>query len=88
VDGVSIDGSVSLAFAKKELQEICTVQGNLDQILLAEDKAAMLAQAKEIIEALGDKPFVFNLGHGILPHTPPENMQALCDFIRNSAGKP
>jgi uroporphyrinogen decarboxylase len=85
VDGVNIDSSVSLGWARKELQGSCVLQGNLDPLLLAEDKAAMLAQAKQIISLLGDKSFVFNLGHGILPHTPVENVQALCDLLKNGA---
>ncbi len=82
VDAVSFDASVPLAWVAANLQPVCTVQGCLDPILLADDKQAMLAQAEEIIAALGDKPFVFNLGHGILPHTPVEHMQALCDLLK------
>lgn len=81
VDGISIDASVPLAYAK-QLQEVCVVQGNLDPVLLAEDKNAMLAQAKRIVDTLGNKSFVFNLGHGILPHTPIENVSALCAFLK------
>lgn len=84
VDAVNIDGTVTLDWVKKELQELCVVQGNLDPILLAEDKNAMLAQARQIVSVFGHKPFVFNLGHGILPHTPIVNMQALCDFLKGS----
>lgn len=82
VDAVSFDGSLSLADAKKHLQPLVIPQGNLDSVLLAEDKDAVLKRTKMICDALGDKPFVFNLAHGILPHTPPENLQAVCDVIR------
>ena len=60
------------------LQDICAVQGNLDPALMADvTKNAMLAEAKRIVSAfLNDKSFVFNLGHGILPHTPVENVRA------------
>ena len=81
VDGINIDASVPLEYAK-QLQEVCVVQGNLDPVLLAESKQATLAQAKRIVAALGDKSFVFNLGHGILPHTPIENVAALCAFLK------
>lgn len=84
VDVVSFDGSITLDFAKNQLQEQIIVQGNLDSILLAEDKNAMLIQAKKIIENLGRKSFIFNLAHGIVPHTPVENVQALCDLIKES----
>jgi uroporphyrinogen decarboxylase len=84
VDGVSIDASVSLEWAAGELQDMCVVQGNLDNVMLAEDKDAMLAQARKILSVLGAKnnSFVFNLGHGILPHTPVEHVQALCDVLK------
>lgn len=83
IDAISVDASNSLEWIKNELQPICTVQGNLDSLLLAEDKEGMLKQAKKIISVLGDKPFVFNLGHGILPHTPMEHVQALCDLLKS-----
>lgn len=81
VDGISIDASVPLSHAK-QLQDICVVQGNLDPVLLAESKEATLAQAKRILDVMGDKSFVFNLGHGILPHTPVEHVAALCAFLK------
>ena len=84
VDGVSIDASVSLDWARENLQDLCVVQGNLDPVLLAEDKVGLMKQAEIIIEKLsGTNNFIFNLGHGILPHTPIEHMQILCDFLRN-----
>jgi uroporphyrinogen decarboxylase len=83
VDGLSIDHSVPLEWAKEKLGNHVVLQGCLNQLLLADNKTAMLEEAKEIIQIWGDKPFVFNLAHGILPHTPVENMQALCDFLRN-----
>ncbi|MBY0408095.1 MAG: uroporphyrinogen decarboxylase [Rickettsiales bacterium] len=84
VDGISIDAGVPLSFAQK-LQEVCVVQGNLDPVILASSKEATLAQAKRILDAMGNKSFVFNLGHGILPHTPVENVAALCALLRGEA---
>ena len=83
VDGVSIDYSLPLEWAKTHLQDICLIQGNLDPVLLAENKEEMLRQAKLIISMLANKSFIFNLGHGILPHTPVENVQALCDLLKH-----
>jgi uroporphyrinogen decarboxylase len=88
VDAVTVDTSVSLDWAREALQPVCAVQGNLDPLLLAGDKDAMLAQAKRIVSKLGipasgKKSFIFNLGHGILPHTPVEHVRALCDFLKN-----
>ena len=86
VDGVSIDSSVSLAWAAEELLPVCVVQGNLDPLFFAENKESMLAQAKQILQTLGrTNNFIFNLGHGILPYTPVEHVQALCDLLRKYA---
>jgi uroporphyrinogen decarboxylase len=87
VDMVSIDSSVSLEWARRELLAVCGVQGNLDPLLLAQDKDSMLHQAQRIISMLSNasfsnNPFIFNLGHGILPHTPVEHVQSLCDLIK------
>jgi uroporphyrinogen decarboxylase len=81
VDAVSFDGSVSLDFIKNNLQPCVVAQGNLDNILFAEDKGAAVLQTKKILSALADKTFIFNLAHGILPHTPIDNVQAVCDVI-------
>ena len=69
----------------RNCSRICAVQGNLDPLLLAEDKERHAGAGGKIVSiALGKKSFIFNLGHGILPHTPVENMQALCDLLKNS----
>lgn len=83
VNAVSVDLSAPLPWIKENLQPKTVVQGCLDQNLLADNKTAMLAQAAEIISELGDKAFVFNLAHGILPATPIDHMQALCDYLKN-----
>lgn len=83
IDAISFDNSVSLEWVKEHLQPICVVQGNLDPQRLLGEKAELLAAAKKITETLCEKPFVFNLGHGITPPTPIENMQALCEYLKN-----
>jgi uroporphyrinogen decarboxylase len=81
VDAVSVDQTVPLDWIKTKLQPICLVQGCLNNELLADDKQGALSEAKTILATL-DKPFVFNLAHGILPHTPVENIQALCELLK------
>ncbi len=83
VDAISIDGSVSLAWARDTLLPHTVVQGNLDPILLANDKHRMLDEAKRLLSVFSDKPFVFNLGHGILPTTPIDHVEALCNLIKH-----
>ena len=65
VQAVSFDNSVTLDWVKHHLQPHCVVQGNLSPEILAGDQKTLLEEARKIIFALADKPFVFNLGHGI-----------------------
>ena len=84
VDAVGIDGSVPLHWAASDLQDVCAVQGNLDPVLLSVGGDAMAAHTREIVSVLGKGPFVFNLGHGVLKTTPPENVSALVAAVRAS----
>jgi uroporphyrinogen decarboxylase len=58
------------------------VQGNLDPLLLASGGQGMRRQALKILQALGERPFIFNLGHGVLPQTPPEHVARLVKLVR------
>ncbi len=82
VSAVSIDSSVPLEWAAQELQEICAVQGNLDPIMLMVGGDPMIEATREIMSALSEKPFVFNLSHGIQRTTPPEHVSTLVDTVR------
>ncbi|SDH59473.1 uroporphyrinogen decarboxylase [Roseospirillum parvum] len=82
VDAVSLDTTVPVAWAAERLQPLCTVQGNLDPLLVVQGGAAMEKSVAHILETLGKGPFVFNLGHGIVPQTPPENVAALIAQVR------
>ena len=58
------------------------MQGNLDPVHLLVGGAALADRIQAILDALGDGPFVFNLGHGVLPETPPENVALLVETVR------
>jgi uroporphyrinogen decarboxylase len=83
VDGLSLDSGIPVDWAARELQGNHVVQGNLDNLVLLKGGEVLEREAKRILEALGRGPFVFNLGHGILPETPPENVARLAEVIRN-----
>ncbi|MBT4941378.1 MAG: uroporphyrinogen decarboxylase [Rhodospirillaceae bacterium] len=83
VDGVSIDHTVPVSWAAKNLQPICTVQGNLDNHLLLVGGEAMEKEVHKILQTLSGGPFIFNLGHGVLPPTPPEHVERVAELIRN-----
>lgn len=82
VDGVSLDSTVPVAWARDVLQKHCTVQGNLDNLALVAGGDAMEGEIRHILATLGSGPFIFNLGHGILPETPPEHVARLAEMIR------
>jgi uroporphyrinogen decarboxylase len=59
------------------------VQGNLDPIVLCADRTTVEAQAKAILDSVAGRPgHIFNLGHGIIPETPVDNVKALVDFVQ------
>jgi uroporphyrinogen decarboxylase len=82
VDGIGIDPTVSCSWAAATLQPHVTLQGNLDPHRLLVGGAGMENAARSILETLGGGPFIFNLGHGILPATPPENVERLAAIVR------
>ena len=81
VDAISIDSTVPPAWAAAQLQPHCTVQGNLDPVALLAGGKALRDATTRILEVLGHGPFVFNLGEGVLPQTPPEHVSELVDLV-------
>lgn len=85
-DILALDQQVDLSYMQ-ELNNHYNIQGNLDPfILLLQDKRIIKQKVKDIIENLKNAPkaHIFNLGHGILPKTPIENVELLIDTIRNN----
>jgi uroporphyrinogen decarboxylase len=81
VDAVGLDYTVPL-LAGRALQARLPVQGNLDPILLLAGGPAMESRIREIRKMLSRKAHIFNLGHGIVPATPPEHVAALVAAVR------
>lgn len=81
-DGVAIDTSVPVDWAKDTLQPKVTVQGNLDPMLLVTGGDALERETKRILDYLGSGPFIFNLGHGITPQGDPANVEKMLRYIR------
>ena len=86
MNGVSIDHSVGLEWARDHLQNQTCVQGNLDNHALMAGGEALDRSVLKILETLSGGPFIFNLGHGVLPPTPPENVERVAELIRNWGG--
>jgi uroporphyrinogen decarboxylase len=81
----AIDQNLPKKWAQEVLQEKYgkIIQGNLDNILLASgDLDEIEKEVLDILRNFNDKPFIFNLGHGVLPHTPLENVEKVLRVIR------
>lgn len=85
VDGVSCDTSCPLSVMRDVADTGKVVQGNLDPLLLVAGGAALDRRVDEILVALKGRPFIFNLGHGIVPETPPEHVAQLVKRVRHGA---
>ena len=82
VDGVSLDTTIPASWADQALNKVC-LQGNLDPIALLTGGDQMLNDAQHLLDVFKDRPFIFNLGHGVLPGTNPDTVKRLVDFVRS-----
>ena len=83
VEGLGCDTAMPL----REMRALAdrgrvAVQGNLDPLLLAAGGPQLDARVRETLQMMRGAPFIFNLGHGIVPHTPPENVARLVELVR------
>jgi uroporphyrinogen decarboxylase len=80
---IGLDWRIPLNTGWQSLGFKGAVQGNLDPVLLFADWKELKKRAEDILRQAAGRPgHIFNLGHGILPQTPVDNVKALCDFIR------
>jgi uroporphyrinogen decarboxylase len=87
-EGIGLDWRIPLDTGWQSLGLKGAVQGNLDPVLLFADWKELKSRAQDILRRAGGRPgHIFNLGHGILPETPVENVKALSDFIREHSAE-
>ena len=80
---IGLDWRVRLDDGWRALHYASAVQGNLDPAALFADQQEIRKRTQHILEQAGGRPgHIFNLGHGILPETPVENVQALVEYVR------
>ncbi len=82
VDCVALDTSAEPSRVAERIPLHLALQGNLDPLALLAGGAAMMEEACTIADALKGRPHIFNLGHGVLPSTPPEHVAALVEGLR------
>lgn len=84
IDALSVDTAVPLDWVADLVTPYVAVQGNLDPVVLIAGGEAMGEATDRIVQAMKDRPFIFNLGHGVLPETPPEHVSELVARIRGA----
>jgi uroporphyrinogen decarboxylase len=82
VDAVSLDWMIDRQYAREQIQSRRTVQGNLDPLALLAGGGALDREIDAVLTAFAGKPFIFNLGHGILPETPIAHVEQMLARIR------
>jgi uroporphyrinogen decarboxylase len=84
VDAIGLDWMIELDFARDRIQSKRPVQGNLDPLVLLAGGKALDQAVDVILKTLAARPFIFNLGHGILPETPIAHVERLIARVRES----
>ncbi len=84
IDGIGCDTSLPVTWIRERLQSRLPVQGNLDPVLLVAGGERLQARVETILASLGNGPFVFNLGHGILPETPIAHVEKLVALVKGA----
>jgi uroporphyrinogen decarboxylase len=82
VDAVGLDWTVDRGFAREQIQSRVPIQGNLDPLVLVAGGAALDRAVDDVLDAFAGKPFIFNLGHGIVPETPLAHVERMLARIR------
>ena len=81
-DGVNIDSEIDPSWANKELSNV-VIQGGLDPSVLLKSDEEIFKKASKYFNIFKHKPYVFNLGHGLLPETDPDKVAKLIKFYRS-----
>jgi uroporphyrinogen decarboxylase len=83
-DGLSLDTTIPPRWAVANLPENICLQGNLDPQVLLAGGALLRQEVQGLRQVFAGRPYIFNLGHGILPPTPPEHVAILLEELRAS----
>ena len=87
-DVIGLDWRIGLDVAWQRLGPEVAIQGNLDPVALFAPWPELKERARQILDLAAGRPgHIFNLGHGILPQTPVDNVSRLVDFVHEYSGK-
>jgi uroporphyrinogen decarboxylase len=83
-NAIGLDWMIDRGFARSSIEVPRAVQGNVDPLALLTGGTALDREIDEVLAAFASGPFIFNLGHGILPETPVGNVERMLARIRKS----
>lgn len=82
VNAISLDHTIPVQWAASVIQPPVVIQGNLDPVSLLAGGEAMRVSVKNILSHFSGRPFIFNLGHGVIKDTPPDHVAQLASILR------
>ena len=81
-NGINLDYEINPLWAKENLGNVI-LQGGMNPKVLLESNEKIFDEAKKYLDIFKDTPYIFNLGHGLIPETNPDKLSKLIKFIRN-----
>lgn len=82
VNGIGLDTAIDPKHVLRAVPNSIAVQGHLDPVLLIEGGPNMDRRVRELVEAYSGRPHIFNLGHGVRPETPINNVERVVQLVR------
>ena len=79
--GINLDYAIDPSWAKQNLKNV-VIQGGLDPKILLSNESQIIKNTEKYLNIFNDIPYVFNLGHGLLPETDPDKVEKLINFYR------
>ncbi|MEE8553100.1 MAG: uroporphyrinogen decarboxylase family protein, partial [Desulfobacterales bacterium] len=85
-DVLGLDWTMNIGAVREKIGNKVALQGNMDPTILYASHKKIKHEARKILESFGkESGHIFNLGHGILPDVPPENLKALVNFVKEES---
>ena len=82
ITAIGFDHHIPALWIKDNIQSSMPIQGNLDPYALIGGGQYMFSEIDTILDCFKDRPYVFNLGHGIDKSTPPDNVKQMVEYVR------
>ena len=82
-DCINIDYEIDPNWANNNLNNV-VIQGGMDPKVLLEDKKQIEKETKKYLEIFSKRPYIFNLGHGVLPQTKPETIEFIINLVKDN----